>query len=327
MRSLEIACDAWPISGGFRIARGAKSMAETLTVTLAEDGHAGRGECVPYGRYGESLHSVRAQIESVRTGIERGMSREALQDALPAGAARNALDCALWDLQAKCTGAPVWQRAGLDVPQPVQTALTIAIDAPRAMAAKARAATGFDRLKIKLAGEDDDLPRLRAIAAARPDAALILDANEGLDRPGLEALLAQLAGLNVIVLEQPLPASDDAALAGLDTEIPLCADESAHTRADLARLGGLYGAVNIKLDKAGGLTEALAMARAARARGLGIMLGCMVCTSLGIAPMLLLGAMADVIDLDGPLLLARDRDNGLAWEGARITPPAPALWG
>ena len=327
MRSLEIACDAWPISGGFRIARGAKSMAETLTVTLAEGGHAGRGECVPYGRYGESLHSVRAQIESVRTGIERGMSREELQGALPAGAARNALDCALWDLQAKCTGVPVWQRAGLDAPKPVQTALTIAIDAPRVMAAKARAATGFDRLKIKLAGEDSDLPRLRAIAAARPDAALILDANEGLDRSGLEALLAQLAGLNVILLEQPLPASGDAALAGLDTEIPLCADESVHTRADLARLGGLYGAVNIKLDKAGGLTEALAMARAARARGLGIMLGCMVCTSLGIAPMLLLGAMADVIDLDGPLLLARDRDNGLAWEGARITPPAPALWG
>ncbi len=327
MRSLEITHDAWPITGGFRIARGAKSMAETLTVTLAGDGHAGRGECVPYGRYGESLASVRAQIESLRPAIEGGLSREDLQYALPAGAARNALDCALWDLQAKSSGMPVWRRAGLNPPKPVCTALTIALDTPSNMAAKARAAQGFCVLKLKLAGDGADLVRLRAITAARPDVSLILDANEALDRTALEALLAELAALNVALVEQPVPASEDAALSGLETPVPLCADESAHTAADLARLEGLYGAVNIKLDKTGGLTQALVMARAAKARGLRIMLGCMVCTSLGIAPMLLLGDMADVIDLDGPLLLQRDRENGLVHDGARLAPPQPALWG
>ena len=327
MRTVEIKCDSWPISGGFRIARGAKSVAKTLTVTIRQGDHAGRGECVPYGRYGESVASVRAQIEALRGAIEGGLSRAALQDALPAGAARNALDCALWDLQAKQSGVPVWQRAGLSPPQAVHTALTIALQRPEIMAAKARAARGFTHLKIKLAGDGADKMRLRAIAAARADAALIVDANEGLDRAALEKLLPEMAALGVILVEQPLPAGKDDALAGMNAPVPLCADESAHIAADLERLAALYGAVNIKLDKTGGLTQALIMVREAKARGLNIMLGCMVCTSLGIAPMLMLAAQADVIDLDGPLLLECDRETGLAYSGARIAPPKAALWG
>lgn len=327
MRQLEIIAESWPITGTFRIARGAKTHAQTLMVCLHEDGKAGRGECVPYGRYGESIDSVTAQIEAQRHALENGLTRQDLQSAMPPGAARNAVDCALWDLQAKQSGVPVWQRADLARPQPVPTAFTIAIDSPAIMADKARAAKAFPLLKLKLAGDGLDIERLAAIKAGRGDAALILDANEGLSPDQLSALLPQLAALNVVLIEQPLPADDDQALAGLRSPIPICADESLHTSADLPRLAGLYGAVNIKLDKTGGLSEAILLARGAKEHGLKVMLGCMVGTSLGMAPSLMLGSLADFVDLDGPLLLAKDREPGLHYEGATLHPPTATVWG
>ncbi len=327
MRRLELIRQSWPIIGDFRIARGAKTHAHTLTAHLHENGKTGRGECVPYGRYGESIESVTTQIKSVRESIERGLSREMLQNALPAGAARNALDCALWDLEAKLTGVPVWQRAGVPGPKPVNTALTISIAAPKIMAKKAKPSKNFTLLKLKLAGDGQDLERLAAIHAVRGDARLILDANEGLTITRLKNLLPKLARFNVVLIEQPLPTNEDQALAGLVSPISLCADESLHTSADLQRLAGLYDAVNIKLDKTGGLTGAITLVKEARALNLKIMLGCMVGTSLGMAPSLVLGGMADFIDLDGPLLLQTDRQPGLRYEGALVHPPDATLWG
>ncbi len=327
MRSLNIIVEDWPITGTFRIARGHKTHARTLVVNLNDNDHTGRGECVPYARYGESVDSVSAQIETIRRALENGLNRQDLQQALPAGAARNALDCALWDLDAKMRGEPVWKLAGLAQPKPVQTALTITIDQPQIMAQKAQTASSFPVLKLKLAGDGSDLERLSAIHKARPDARLILDANEGLTPGQLKALLPDLERLSVVLIEQPLPVSDDHHLADLASPIPLCADESLHTSADLDRLSALYGAVNIKLDKTGGLSEAIQLAQEAKARGLTIMLGCMVGTSLGMAPSLLLGDMADFIDLDGPLLLQGDRTPGLVYDEAWVHTPAPDLWG
>ncbi len=327
MRRLELIQESWPIIGDFRIARGSKTHAHTLTALLQENGTTGRGECVPYARYGENMDSVTEQIETVRAALENGLTREALQTALPAGAARNALDCALWDLEAKQSGIPVWQRAGLAGPKPAPTALTISIAEPAVMAKKAQAAKAFPLLKLKLAGDGQDLARLCAIDNVRSDAKLILDANEGLNMTQLEELLPKLAEFNIALIEQPLPVGEDHALAGLRSPIPLCADESLHTSADLKHLAGLYDAVNIKLDKTGGLTEAIALAKEAKAMNLQIMLGCMVGTSLGMAPSLMLGSMADFIDLDGPLLLQSDRENGLHYDGALVHPPTAELWG
>lgn len=327
MRHVEIIAERWPITGTFRISRGAKTHAQTLMVRLHENGETGRGECVPYGRYGESLDSVTAQIEAQRMALQNGLTRQELQSLMPAGAARNAVDCALWDLQARQSGMPVWQRADLARPQPVPTAFTIAIDTPAIMADKAKAAKAFALLKLKLAGDGLDIERLAAIKAVRGDAALILDANESLNLDQLKALLPRLARLNVVLIEQPLPANDDQVLAALRSPIPICADESLHTSADLPRLAGLYGAVNIKLDKTGGLSEAIRLARGAKEHGLKIMLGCMVGTSLGMAPSLMLGALADFVDLDGPLLLEKDRKPGLHYEGAVVYPPTAELWG
>ncbi len=327
MRQLEIICEKWPITGAFRIARGRKTHAHTVMAALHHDGHTGRGECVPYAHYGESVQSVVRQIEALRNRIESGLTKEDLQAHLPAGAARNALDCALWDLQAKLSGIPVWKRAALPAPKPLPTAFTIALDPPPIMAEKAKQADQFSLLKLKLAGDGMDLERLNAIKAARKDAALILDANEGLNLSQLKNLLPKLATFNIALIEQPLPANQDHVLEGFTSPIPLCADESLHTSQDLDRLAGLYDAINIKLDKTGGLSQAITLARKAKTRGLKIMLGCMVGTSLGMAPSMMLASLADYIDLDGPLLLDHDRQPGLTYDGALISPPKPALWG
>jgi L-Ala-D/L-Glu epimerase len=324
---LQVQAEDWPIAGAFRIARGAKTQASVVTVTLrAPSGAVGRAECVPYGRYGESVEGVVAAIEALRPALAGGLDRAALQEALPAGAARNALDCALWDLEAKSSNTPVWRLAGLPEPKPVITAFTLSLDEPDAMAAAAEAARAYPLLKLKIGGPSD-LDRIAAVARARPDARLIVDANEGLEARTLPDLLKRARALNVELIEQPLAAGDDAALETIAAPVALCADESLHVSADVERLARRYDAVNVKLDKTGGLTEALATVQAARAAGLKVMVGCMVGTSLAMAPAALLCGLADWTDLDGPLLLSKDRDPGLRFEGPIIHPPPPALWG
>jgi len=312
----------FPFDGVFAISRNTRTHVEVVEVTLSRGGATGRGECVPYSHYGETVASVLEQIASLPDGI----TRPALQAALPPGAARNAVDCALWDCEAKASGIPVWSLAGLEAPRPVQTAFTLSLDTPEAMQAKARANAWRPVLKVKL-GTPDDLPRLRAVRAGAPGARLILDANEGWTADTWTALAPELAALGVALVEQPLPASADEALRGLPRPVPVCADESCHDRRDLPRLVGLYDMVNIKLDKTGGLTEALALRDAARAAGLKVMVGCMAASSLAMAPALLVAQGADVVDLDGPLLLAEDRDHGVRYDGAGAHPAEPALWG
>jgi L-alanine-DL-glutamate epimerase-like enolase superfamily enzyme len=324
-RQLEITPVSSPLKAAFTIARGAKTAAETVRVRISESGVTGRGECVPYARYGETVESVFAVLENLRTGIEQGMDRHALQSALPAGAARCALDCALWDLEARQTGIPVWQRAGLPAPVLIETAVTISLAAPDAMAEAARRAPGR-LLKLKIGGEGD-LERLQAVHAARPDARLIADANEGLTPEAFAGLARAAAGLGVVLIEQPFPAASDKSLIQRPGPVAICADESAHTSADIQSLARAYDAVNVKLDKAGGLTEALAMVRAARRSGLGVMVGCMVASSLSMAPAVLLAGLADAADLDGPLWLAEDIADGLEITGGMIAPPSAALWG
>ena len=314
-----------PLNAAFAISRGAKTSAETVRVRLTDGDNAGRGESVPYGRYGETVDSVLAEIEAARDAIEAGISREALQSLMKPGAARCAVDCALWDLEAKKTGKLVWQLAGLPEPRPVETAMTITLDAPEAMADAARAAPGR-LLKLKLGGAGD-LARLQAVHAARPGARLIADANEGLSPSDLPALVKAAAELGVVLIEQPLPAGQDEALLKRPGAVALCADESAHTSADIQTLARYYDAVNIKLDKAGGLTGALAMAREARGAGMGVMVGCMVASSLAMAPAVLLAQLADVADLDGPLWLAGDIEGRLTYTDGRVAPPEAGLWG
>jgi L-alanine-DL-glutamate epimerase-like enolase superfamily enzyme len=324
--SLQAQAERWPIAGAFRIARGAKTEACVVTVRLTHDGAAGWGECVPYARYGETPESVLAQIEAVRSLIENGADRVALGHAMPPGAARNALDCALWDLEAKRAGAPVWALAGLPEPGPATTAFTLSLDEPDAMAQAARAAAGYPLLKLKIGGAGD-LARLAAVAAARPDARLIIDANEGLNPETLPVLLTQARALNVELIEQPFPADADVALEQIAAPVALCADESLHTSADVERLARRYDAVNVKLDKTGGLTEGLALKDAALTQGFGLMVGCMVGSSLAMAPATLLAQGAAFTDLDGPLLLAEDRDHPLRYDEAGVHPPEPGLWG
>ena len=324
-RQLHIAVERFPIAGRFVISRGAKTEAVVVVATLVEGGFRGRGECVPYARYGESLESVVAQIESLRQTIEAGLGREDLQTILPPGAARNALDCALWDLEAKASGVPVFRQAGLAPPAPVTTAYTLSLDTPEAMAAAAKAAAR-PLLKLKLGG-DGDAERLAAVRAAAPHAQLIVDANEAWSPAHLAGHFAACAAQGVALIEQPLPAGADTILAEIAHPVPLCADESLHDRGDLAALRGCYEAINIKLDKAGGLTEALALAADAERLGFQCMIGCMVASSLAMAPALLLAGRADYVDLDGPLLLAQDRPDGVHYDGARVYPPTPALWG
>jgi len=314
--------DTFRLAQAFTISRGSRIEAKVLTVRIARGGHVGQGECVPYARYDETLDSVTAQIGSVPGDIDR----RALQDVLPAGAARNAVDCALWDLEAKRAGQRVWQIAGLAAPGPEITAYTLSLDTPEAMQAAARSHAQRPLLKIKL-GTPDDMPRLEAVRRGAPQARIIVDANEGWTAELYADLAPHLQRLGVALVEQPLPAGQDAALDGLDRPVPLCADESCHDRASLAALQGRYDMVNIKLDKTGGLTEALALRDAARAAGFGVMVGCMVGSSLAMAPAVLVAQGAEIVDLDGPLLLAEDRAVPLRYDAAGVHPPDAALWG
>jgi L-alanine-DL-glutamate epimerase-like enolase superfamily enzyme len=306
----------------FTISRGSRTEARVLTVRVTRGGVTGWGECVPYARYGETLDSVTAQIESLPSDI----SQADLQMALPAGAARNAVDCALWDLQAKATGRRVWQLAGLSAPGPEITAYTLSLDTPEAMRAQAAANAHRPLLKIKL-GTPDDMPRLQAVRAGAPATRLIVDANEGWTAEVYADLAPHLLRLGVALVEQPLPAGADDMLAEIARPLPVCADESCHDRASLPGLRGKYDMVNIKLDKTGGLTEAFALKREALAEGYGLMVGCMVGSSLAMAPATLVAQGAACTDLDGPLLLAEDRDPPLRFDTAGVHPPEAALWG
>jgi L-alanine-DL-glutamate epimerase-like enolase superfamily enzyme len=318
--------EVFPIRGSFTISRGSRTEAHVVLVEIAQGGAVGRGECVPYPRYGESIEQTLNVIAGTRELIEGGGTRAELRAAVGAGAARNALDCALWDLEAKLSGRPVWDLAGLGAPQPLTTAYTISLGTPAAMAEAAGRAAARPLLKVKLGGEGD-VERVRAVRAAAPEARLIVDANEAWTPAMVEPYGEALAGLGVLLIEQPLPAGEDGPLAGMARPVPLGADESCHTREGLAHLRQRYDVVNIKLDKTGGLTEALAMAGRARELGFEIMLGCMVGTSLAMAPSTLLGGLARFVDLDGPLLLARDREPGLCFTGSVLAPPPPELWG
>ncbi len=297
-----------------------------VVAEVAEGPHRGRGEAVPYARYGETVEGVLAQIESLRADVEAGLTREALQGRLPAGAARNALDCALWDLEAKRAGVRAWTLAGRTRLDPVKTCFTISLAAPAEMAEAARANARRPVLKLKIGGPDD-LEGVAAVHAVAPRARLIVDANEALSFDDLRRLAPEFSRLDVKVVEQPLPAGQDGALAGYASPVPLCADESLHTRAELAACVGRYSLINIKLDKAGGLTEALALAAEAQSRGFGLMIGCMVATSLAMAPAMILAQGAEVVDLDGPLLMLRDREPSLVGVGSLLQTPSPDLWG
>jgi L-alanine-DL-glutamate epimerase-like enolase superfamily enzyme len=324
--TLTTRAERWPIAGTFTISRGAKTEAEVVVAELADGTHRGRGECVPYARYGETVESVVAAIEAMRPQIAGGLDRIALQQAMKAGAARNALDCAFWDLEAKRTGQPAYELAGIAAPQPLFTAYTISLASPEEMAAAALKAADRALLKVKLGGAGDP-ERIAAVRRAAPHAELIVDANEAWTQQNLTDNLAACAAAGVTLIEQPLPDGHDDVLSAFRHPVPICADESAHARDKLAALRNKYDAVNIKLDKTGGLTEALAAAEEAARLGLTVMVGCMVATSLAMAPAMLVAQRARVVDLDGALLLARDRLYPLRYEGSRVHPPSRALWG
>ncbi|WP_304177116.1 N-acetyl-D-Glu racemase DgcA [Phenylobacterium aquaticum] len=326
IRTLAVHDEHWPTAQVFTIARGAKTEAHVLVAEITQAGVTGRGEAVPYPRFGETVAGALATVARVRPAIEAGASRGDLQDLLTAGAARNALDCALWDLEAKLTGEPAWRAAGRTRLDPVKTCFTLSLDTPEAMAEAARAASRRPVLKLKIGGPDD-LGRVEAVRAAAPKTRLVVDANEALSFETLKRLAPEFARLGVMLIEQPLPSGADHVLEGYDSPVPLCADESLRTRLDLAACARRYAYLNIKLDKTGGLTEALALAAEAKALGLEIMVGCMVATSLSMAPALILAQGAAFADLDGPLLLARDREPGLVYEGSLIHPPPAGLWG
>jgi L-alanine-DL-glutamate epimerase-like enolase superfamily enzyme len=318
--------ERWPIAGAFTISRGAKTEAVTVVAELRRGGHTGRGECVPYARYNETPEATLAALAAMQEPLARGLDRAALQAAMPAGAARNALDCALLDLEAKSSGQRVWNLLGRPAPRACTTAYTISLGSPEAMATATAKAAHRPLLKIKLGGDGDGV-RIAAVRKAAPESELIVDANEAWTAHNLEQNLAECAELGVTLVEQPLPAGEDEALARIRRPLAVCADESVHARSSLAGLRERYDAVNIKLDKTGGLTEALAMADAAQALGFEIMVGCMVATSLSMAPAMLLTQQARFVDLDGPLLLAGDRDEGLRYDGSTVYPPEAALWG
>jgi L-alanine-DL-glutamate epimerase-like enolase superfamily enzyme len=326
MRRLEVAVERWPIAGSFSISRGTKTEAVVVVATVTEGARAGRGECVPYARYGETVDGVVEAIRAIEDVVANGIAPEALSDHLAAGAARNALNCALIDLEAKRFGRRAADVLGFSPLRPIKTAFTLSLDTPEAMAVAARNAADRPILKLKLGG-DGDPERIRAVRNAAPEAKLIVDANEGWSAGNIAENLSACVQAGVELIEQPLPDGDDELLATIDRLVPVCADESIHVAADLDRLAGRYDAINIKLDKSGGLTEAIDLLRRAEARRLKIMVGCMVGTSLAMAPAFLLAQHADFVDLDGPLLLARDREPGLTYEGGTILPPPPGLWG
>ena len=319
---IEVSRDVFQLAQVFTISRGSRTAAKVLTVRVSDGTHQGWGECGPEARYDETLESVEAEI----AGLPAEFSRRSLMDLLPAGAARNALDCALWDLESKRAGKRAWDLAGLPVPGPEITAYTLSLDTPEAMQSQAAENAHRPLLKIKL-GTPDDMPRLEAVRAGAPNAKIIVDANEGWSAEVYADLAPHLVRLGVALVEQPLPAGDDDALIGMDRPVPVCAAESCHDRARLPGLKGKYDVINIKLDKTGGLTEALELRKAAIAEGYDIMVGCMVGSSLAMAPATLLAQGAMVTDLDGPLLLAEDRDTPLIFDDAGVHPPEAALWG
>lgn len=327
---LSLVCkeEKWPIAGTFTISRGSKTEAVVVVAEVSDGIHTGRGECVPYARYGETVEGVIAQMRSIEKELQEGITKEKLQTLLPPGAARNALDCALWDFEAKASGIPVWQRAGLPEPRVLHTTYTLSLSGAEEMANAAReAGKTHTLLKLKLSGEETDLERMRAVREAVPHARLVADLNEGATSAILKQILAACEAYEIELIEQPLPADGDAALREHGGNTLVCADESAHTSSDIEDLSKKYDAVNIKLDKTGGLTEALKMRVAAKEAGMKIMVGCMVSTSLSMAPAILLAADADYADLDGALLLAKDRENGVHYEGDTVAPPASTLWG
>jgi L-alanine-DL-glutamate epimerase-like enolase superfamily enzyme len=324
--SLAVRIERWPIAGSFTISRGAKTQAAVVVAELSDAHHRGRGECVPYARYGETVDGVAETIAALASEIAGGLDRGALQQAMRPGAARNALDCAFWDFAAKRAGKPVHELAGLPAPKPLVTAYTISLAEPDVMAEQAAKAAGRALLKVKL-GSADDRARIMAVRRTAPNAELIVDANEGWTPANLADNLAACAQAGVTLVEQPLPADADDVLSHIARPLPVCADESVHARASLPGLVGKYDAVNIKLDKTGGLTEALAMVKDAERLGFALMAGCMVATSLAIAPAILIGQRARVVDLDGALLLARDRPDALRYEESLVHPATTALWG
>jgi L-Ala-D/L-Glu epimerase len=324
---LSVRIERWPLAGAFTISRGSKTEAVVVVAELSDGTHRGRGESVPYARYGETADGIVAAIEAMRPALQQGLDRPALQQAMRSGAARNALDCAYWDVNAKAAGRRAHELAGLGPTAPLITAYTISLGTPAAMAEAAERAALRPLLKVKLGGGDDDRTRIAAVRRAAPLAEIIVDVNEGWRADDLARNLAACADAGVTLVEQPLPEGGDEALARIKRTIPVCADESVHDRASLDALAGKYDAINVKLDKAGGLTEALALAGAAEQRGLAVMVGCMVATSLAMAPAMLVAQRARVVDLDGPLLLAKDRPEGLRYDGSLVYPPEPALWG
>ncbi|PSH66076.1 N-acetyl-D-Glu racemase DgcA [Phyllobacterium sophorae] len=323
---MEIMVERWPIAGAFTISRGSKTEAAVVLCILTDGDYVGRGECVPYARYGESLDSVCGEIEKLRDALLNGATREDLPALIGAGAARNAIDCALWDLEAKRSGKLVADMVGLPPLRDLTTAVTVSFGNARAMAASAAAFADRPLIKVKVGG-DNDAERIRLVAEAAPASRIIIDANEGWSGDNIVENMLAAAKAGVVLIEQPLPAGKDDILAEIPHPVPVCADESAHGTDDLHTLLGRYDSINIKLDKTGGLTEALRMQKRARELGFGIMVGCMVGTSLAMAPATLVAQDADFVDLDGPLILKEDRDPGLVFEGSRVSPPEPELWG
>lgn len=326
MLDLTLRHESWPIAGKFTISRGSKTSAEVVVAELNDGTNRGLGECVPYARYGESIESVIAELEALKGAIANGASRDDIQTLLKPGAARNALDCAFWDYEAKNAGKRAWELAGLSAPKSLVTAYTISLDTPEKMGQQAKANAHRPLMKLKLTGEGD-LERVAAVRDNAPNTRLIVDANEGWSVDMVEPFSAKLKELGVEMIEQPLPADADAPLSDVAHPIPLCADESAHACADFHKLVGKYDMINIKLDKTGGLTEALKLRQMALDAGMQVMVGCMVGSSLAMAPAMLVAEGATVVDLDGPLLLAKDREPGIAFEGSTMQPVDAALWG
>lgn len=325
-RTVRAQHDRFQLTHPFRIARGVKTQADVVTVAIEQDGVVGQGEGVPYARYAESIETTLAQIEGVRAAIEAGADRQALQGLLPPGAARNALDCAFWDLESRQSGKTVAELIGAPEAQTLASALTVVIDTPEAMAEAARAVAGIPLLKVKVDANAPDV-QLRAVRAAAPNCRLIVDPNESWDEALLREIEPLLVELRADMLEQPVSADADAWLEGFKPKVPICADEAVHVAADLDVIAKRYQIVNVKLDKSGGLTEALALARATRERGLGLMTGCMVSSSLSIAAALHIARMSDFVDLDGPIWLAEDRPGGVRDSGGMLTPPDRGFWG
>jgi len=317
--------ETWTLKQPFRISRGSRTEARVVVVTMSDGEHIGRGEGVPLARYNQNTASVLAQIESI--SCEKHLDRQRLQELLPAGAARNALDCALWDLEAKTSGKRAWELANISMVPEVETSFTISVDTPEKMSAAAQTNANLPILKLKLRGNKLDLARVEAVRKAAPAARLLIDANESWSSEHYREIVPALKGLSVELIEQPFPADADEALETFDHPIPVCADESCHTIADLSRLTSRYEVVNVKLDKTGGLTEGLRLCERARESGFKLLIGCMVCTSLGIAPARLLASAADYLDVDGPILLARDREYGLVYRNGKIGVPSRELWG